>query len=291
MAAQPTLEVLAYEWSYYGVQMSARFMGDEEMEWSGRSMSMPRKAMKEMGFQTCCLLCDAVDIAGTERCRHCIANHAVVRDALPDNPVSPIDQLAVELMQMLANPHRWDHDPVHGRALRNYQVLAGEFAEIDPLTTSEEIDDLFKRQAEISKTSLIHDVGNQNQWKDGAPSLAEAREINREISPVIDSEAGLRTVPSRDIEKVDLSDRVGEDHELSDRIAATEKAGRASKRELGLGGEFTRRQELRKAWEEEVEGVSELLGEGDLTGADLGVEGGTELEEDTVDSEDDELDI
>ena len=268
-------------------------MGDEGMEWSGRSMSMPRKAMKEMGFQTCCLLCDAADIAGTERCRLCIANHAVVRDALPDNPVSPIDQLAVELMQMLANPHRWDHDPVHGAELRNYQVLAGEFAEVDPLTTSEEIDGLFKRQAEISKTSLIHDVANQSQWKDGAPSLAEAREINREISPAIDSEAGLRTVPSRDIEKVDLSDRVGEDHKLSDRIAAAEKAGRAPKREQEQveGGEFVRRQEQRKAWEEEVEGISELLGEGDSEGTDLGLGGGSEPEEETVDSEDNDLDI
>ena len=263
------------------------------MEWSGRSMSMPRKAMKEMGFQTCCLLCDAVDIAGSVRCRLCIANHAAVRDALPDNPVSPIDQLAVELMQMLANPHRWDHDPVHGAALRKYQVLAGEFAEVEPLTTSEEIGGMFKRQAEISKTSLIHDVGNQSQWKDGAPSLAEAREINREISPAIDYEAGLRTVPSRDIEKVDLSDRVGEDQELSDRIAAAEKAGKVPKREQeGVeGGEFARRQEQRKAWREEIEGVSELLEKGDLEDADLGRRDGSKLEEETVNSEEDDLDI
>lgn len=263
------------------------------MEWLGRSMSMPRKAMKEMGFQTCCLLCDAADIVGTERCRQCIATHAVVRDALPDHPVSPIDQLAVELMQMLANPHRWDHDPVHGPTLRKYQILAGEFADVAPLATSEDVADLFERQAQKSKTSVIRDVANQSQWKDIAPSPAEAREINREIAPVVDSSAGVRTVPSREIEKVDVSDRPGEDRGLSDRVAAAEKGGKApkGKREQVEVSEFARRQAQRKAWEGEVEGVSELLGKGTSPSTDSDTIRESESKDNSVDSVDDELDI
>jgi len=245
-------------------------MGGEGMEGSGPSMSIPRKAMKEMGFQTCCLLCDAADIAGTGRCRRCITTHAEIRDALPDNPTTPIDQLAVELMQMLANPHRWDHDPVHGPALRRYQVLAGEFTDVAPLATTEEVADLFERQAQKSKTSVIHDVANRSRWKDAAPSPEEAREINREIPPAADSVAGARTIPSKEIEKVDVSDRPGEDRELSDRVAAAEKGRKALKieREQIEDREFARRQAQRKAWDGEVEGVSELLGEGVSPSAD-----------------------
>jgi hypothetical protein len=256
-------------------------------------MSMPRKAMKEMGFQTCCLLCDADDIVGTERCRQCIATHAVVRDALPDNPTSPIDQLAVELMQMLANPHRWDHDLVHGPTLRKYQILAGEFADVTPLATSEEVADLFERQAQNTKTSVIRDIANQSQWKDIAPSPAEAREINREITPAVDSSAGVRTVPSRQIEKVDVSDRLGEDRGLSDRVAAAEKGGKAPKghREQVEDSEFARRQAQRIAWDGEVEGVSELLRKDTSPSTDSDTIEGSESKDSSMDSVDDELDI
>ena len=45
------------------------------------------------------------------------------------------------------------------------------------------------------------------------------------------------------------------------------------------------------AWQEEIEGVSELLEKGDLEDADLGRRDGSKLEEETVNSEEDDLDI
>ena len=35
-----------------------------------------------MGFSVCCLLCDAPDLSGTERCRNCISAHAKTREKL-----------------------------------------------------------------------------------------------------------------------------------------------------------------------------------------------------------------
>jgi hypothetical protein len=224
-------------------------------------MSMPRKAMKEMGFQTCCLLCDAADFAGSVRCKVCISNHAEVRDSLPDIPSTPIEQLAVELMQMLSTPHRWDYDEVHGPTLRHYQALAGDLAEFIPLPNSEEISDIFKRQGEKEQVSIIGDSASRSPWKGTAPSLEEAREINAGIVPLTEDNAGVRTVPSRDIAKVDRSDRRGEDVELTDRVAAAEKAAGAPKavQKSISDDEVARRKGARDAWKGAIEEVEELL--------------------------------
>ena len=38
-------------------------------------MSMPRRAMEQMGFSISCLTCDAPDVTGSSRCRSCIKAH------------------------------------------------------------------------------------------------------------------------------------------------------------------------------------------------------------------------
>ena len=45
-------------------------------------MSQPRKAMKSLGFQGCCLRCDAEDIPGLKRCNNCIEAHKKVKNIL-----------------------------------------------------------------------------------------------------------------------------------------------------------------------------------------------------------------
>ena len=226
-------------------------------------MSMPRKAMKEMGFQICCLLCDTPDIAGTGRCRKCISRHVALRDGLPDNPQSPIEQFALELMQMISNPHRLDHDEVHGKYLRQYQILASDYVDVSPLPTSEEIDGIFDRQRKKPDRSLIRDIANRNPWKDKAPSPEVARAISEDIAPVSNDSVGKRTVPSREIESVDRSDRLGEDRSLSDRVAAAEKVADLPKNERGgaIEDEIARRKGERVVWKDTIEDLEELLEE------------------------------
>ena len=55
---------------------------------TGNGMAMPRRAMKDLGFQACCLRCDAPDIVGGERCRNCIKHHTKVRDLIAKAPQS-----------------------------------------------------------------------------------------------------------------------------------------------------------------------------------------------------------
>ena len=119
-------------------------------------MSMPRQGMLKMGLQSCCLLCDSPDIAGTPRCSSCIESHAVFRkrlDELP--PENEVGQLARELLQMISSPQRWDNDDVHGPALKHIQFLAGTLAEPKPELTSEQIAAVFAKQAAKPKKSLI----------------------------------------------------------------------------------------------------------------------------------------
>jgi hypothetical protein len=66
-------------------------------------MSLPRRAMEQMGFAVCCLTCDAADVAGSERCRVCIESHARARERLTSGPASSkAERLAREFVTMLA---------------------------------------------------------------------------------------------------------------------------------------------------------------------------------------------
>ena len=90
-----------------------------------QSMSAVRRAMAEMGLAGCCAWCDAPDTPGSERCRTCIATHRSVRDRLAAGADGPIDQAARHLLSLMAEPHRHDHDPVHGPVLKEQMRRLG----------------------------------------------------------------------------------------------------------------------------------------------------------------------
>jgi len=229
-------------------------------------MSMPRKAMKELGFQACCLWCDAPDDAGAERCRPCIDHHRNVREVLASAPTDdPFYQLAKEIMAMAAAPHRYDHDEAHGPTLRNQQRLAGVLTEPEAPLVTEDIEELFAQQRGREKESLIRQIGNQNPWKDGAPSADIARVLGEEEWSgevlELDEHYGARTVPSRPIEPINRDERSGEDTALTDRVQAAAKAAPFDEdmAQIIEVAEFERRQEARKNLKSAMKEVKELI--------------------------------
>jgi ribosomal protein L40E len=228
-------------------------------------MAMPRRAMKDLGFQACCLRCDATDLAGSERCRSCISHHKGVREQIAKAPQSnELFQLARDLLAMAASPNRYDHDEVHGPSLREQQLLANSLVEAKPLPTSEDISELFAAQAKRKKTSVVQTVGNQNPWKDQLPT----EEVMTHMAESLEAEDiahGARTIPSRTIAPVDRSDRLGEDRKMVDKIEAEKAAIDAPEplKDIVESATIAQRKRDRKDWEDAQSGVSELL-DGDL---------------------------
>ena len=230
-------------------------------------MSMPRRAMKELGLQACCLRCDEADVIGSQRCKGCISHHRNVRELISAAATEDeLFQFAKELVAMAASPHRHDHDEIHGEVLLEQQRLAAALITATPLPTSEEVGDLFASQRNSEKTNIIRDVANQNPWKDAAPEVDVATQIGQEAWSDAEAEAsiahhGARTIPSKPIAKVDRSDRVGEDLELSDRIHAAADAQKAPK-ELADDVEalgFEARQRARKDLKDAISNLDEIL--------------------------------
>ena len=230
-------------------------------------MSMPRRAMKELGLQACCLRCDEADVAGSQRCKGCISHHRNVRELISASAIEDeLFQFAKELVAMAASPHSHDHDEIHGGVLLEQQRLAAALITATPLPTSEEVGDVFASQRNSEKANIIRDVANQNPWKDTAPEVDVATQIGQEAWSDAEAEAsiahhGARTIPSKPIAKVDRSDRVGEDLELSDRIHAAADAQKVPK-ELADDVEalgFEARQRARKDLKDVISNLDEIL--------------------------------
>ena len=184
-------------------------------------MSSVRRAMAEMGLAGCCAWCDAPDTPGSERCRTCIAAHRIVRDRLASGADGPVDQAARHLLSLMAEPHRHDHDPVHGPVLREQMRRLG----VSPrrkATTQADVEAAFAASRARDKGSVVKTVGNRLSE---VPEASAARELGEEMfdPQQINAEA-RRTIPSRPIDAVDRSDRLGEDPALEARIAAERKA-------------------------------------------------------------------
>ena len=230
-------------------------------------MSMPRRAMKELGLQACCLRCDEADVGGSQRCKGCISHHRNVRELIAASTAEDeLFQFAKELVAMAASPHRHDHDEIHGEALLEQQRLAAALITATPLPTSEEVGDLFASQRNNEKSNIIRDVANQNPWKDDAPEVDVATKIGQEAWSDAEAEAsiahhGARTIPSKPIAKVDRSDRLGEDLQLSDRIHAAADAQNVPE-ELADDVEaigFEARQRARKDLKDAISNLDEIL--------------------------------
>jgi hypothetical protein len=223
--------------------------------------------MKELGLQACCLRCDEADVGGSQRCKGCISHHRNVRELIAASTAEDeLFQFAKELVAMAASPHRHDHDEIHGEALLEQQRLAAALITATPLPTSEEVGDLFASQRNNEKSNIIRDVANQNPWKDDAPEVDVATKIGQEAWSDVEAEAsiahhGARTIPSKPIAKVDRSDRVGEDLQLSDRVHAAADAQNVPKElvdDVKATG-FETRQRARKDLKDAISNLDEIL--------------------------------
>ena len=216
-------------------------------------MSMPRRAMKEMGFQACCLLCDAPDKGAGARCKSCISHHRNVRDVLAKAPADDsLFQFAKEILMMAAAPHRHDHDEVHGAALIHQQRLAASLTDQKPLPSSEEIVEVFARQRVGKEMVDVDEKTNQDVEGMNAAMYIDQEQLEH---------YGSRTVPSREIKQVDRRDRIGEDTELTDRLEAATKAQSAPEEKIAEVEErtFEERQKNRQVWKKTLSDVRELL--------------------------------
>ena len=224
-------------------------------------MAMPRRAMKDLGFQACCLRCDAKDIAGSNRCKSCISHHRKVRDLIAKAPQSDeLFQLARDLLAMAANPNRYDHDEVHGPTLREQQRLANSMVEVKPLPSSEDIEQLFAKQAKRDKQSVLQSVSNQNPWKEELPPEEVLNQMADSLK-VEDMQYGSRTNPSRPITAVDRSDRLGEDRKMNDKIVAERAASEVPEvlKEVVEAATIAERERERIEWKNVQESISEML--------------------------------
>ena len=143
-------------------------------------MSLPRRAMEQMGFSVCCLMCDAPDVAGSERCKACIKGHTRARDRLTSGKArTKAQRLARELVTMLSDPFSYIDDEVHGESMQYYSEIIREHQQ-DPDKPTQRRE---RSQRLSRKTSLIREVANENRWLDKPPDegqIEEMREILRD---------------------------------------------------------------------------------------------------------------
>jgi hypothetical protein len=218
--------------------------------------------MKELGFQACCLRCDASDEVGSSRCRSCIENHRQTRELIARAPQDdPLFRFARTLSMMAASPHQYDHDAIHGSSLTEQQRLAADLVELAPMPTAKEIVETFTRQEKKIDFSPIRDIGNQNTWGKEGPSREQVAEAGKML-PYTEQPSASLTKPSKTIQPIDRSDRVGEDLELGDRLHAIEKSAEAV--DIIEKKVLEQRKQARTDWSEVVTGISGLLDVDDL---------------------------
>ena len=148
-------------------------------------MSLPRRAMEQMGFSVCCLNCDAPDVPGSDRCKACIQGHTRARDRLTSGKArTKAQRLARELVTMLADPFSHVEDDEHGKWMEVYSAMIREH-QFDP--DRDDKDQRTVHRLRLSrKKSLIRDVANQNRWSERPPDemeIDEMRELLRDGEP------------------------------------------------------------------------------------------------------------
>lgn len=127
-------------------------------------MSMPRRAMEQMGFSICCLTCDAPDVTGSSRCRACIASHTRARDRMSGQATSKADRLSRELVTMLASPAKYIDDTEHGELMLHYVTLISQHQGTVSAKTQEEVEEMFRRQRRHKKASLLDKRRRKTSW-------------------------------------------------------------------------------------------------------------------------------
>ena len=214
--------------------------------------------MKSLGFQGCCLRCDAEDVGGLERCNVCISNHTNVRNKMVSaSPDDKLFQHVKELYSMISEPHKHDYDPVHRNQLILQQELAGVLDNSTQSNQVKEVEEIFSNQREQKNKRQLQDLGNKNHWRNNTPTPELARMIGKETWESKEeknlSDYGARTIPSKIIETVDRSDRVGEDIELTDVVQA--KISGKENVDLVL----KEKKSERKKWVDVIGDISDIL--------------------------------
>lgn len=178
------------------------------------TMAQPRKAMKALGFQGCCLRCDAEDVSGLKRCKSCIDYHKLVKNMILENDDSILIQHMKDLYAMLSNPEMFDVDEVHGKELLFQQSLIAEVDFDEGYVYPEEISDLFGKSENVERR-IMEDLVNKNPWKNNPPSKDVVRLIGLETWSEDELSSleydGRITKPSKNIQPTSKEERLGED--------------------------------------------------------------------------------
>ncbi len=156
------------------------------------TVSLPRRAMEQMGFAVCCLMCDEVDIAGSSRCKACIESHTKSRERLnKGTPKTKADRLAREFINMLTNPHKYIDNSNHGESMIYYSSLINQHNGIVPPESFEDVRKRYEILRKNKPKSLISDVANQNKWLENPPNYTEREELLKLITGKIKSKHPL----------------------------------------------------------------------------------------------------
>tara|TARA_B100000925_G_scaffold255796_1_gene209313 strand:- start:71 stop:724 length:654 start_codon:yes stop_codon:yes gene_type:complete len=178
-------------------------------------MSQPRKAMKSMGFQGCCLRCDAEDVSGLKRCSSCIEFHTKVKTILVSDGDSELIMHMRDLYSMLSKPEMFDTDETHGKELIYQQSLVSNVEFDEGFVYPEDIGGLYIKQESNEQRRIMQDLIDKNPWKDKPPSKDIAKLIGSETwtdDELAKQEySGKRTIPSKEITPTNKDERIGED--------------------------------------------------------------------------------
>mgnify|MGYP001956756249 FL=1 len=185
------------------------------------------------------------------------------------SPDDPLYQFAKELLAMMVAPHRYDNDPVHGPYLEEQQLLAAAYLPKGKEQTEEDVFEVFETQKNIAKPNIIQNIANKNEWKDQPPDPKSARRIGEDAWKVdeIDVEQyhSGRTIPSRDIDPVDRSDRKGEDVEMVARTNIKAQRDHIDDEILEIieNEELHQRKSREENWDSAVSDVLDMLNDED----------------------------
>ena len=149
-----------------------------------QNMSLPRRAMEQMGFSICCLSCDAPDIAGSQRCKSCISSHVKVRDKISSGPATTkADRLSREFVTMLANPFDFIENSEHSVTMTYYKSLIDAHQGTSQPKTAKEVKERFEAQRKKKERSLIRDVASNRKR---TPETLAPEEIEELLSKISD---------------------------------------------------------------------------------------------------------
>jgi len=165
---------------------------------------------------------------------------------------------------MAASPQRYSHDETHGESLVEQQRLAAALVPGRLKPTEEDVVFSFEAQRKAPKANVLRDVGNQNPWSKSGIEANDAREMGEAtllVDGLVDASYGARTVPSKPIQSVDRSDRLGEDTALTDRVhaAANTVAQDDAAAEIFEDLAFKQRQEERKKLKSAMDDIKKLV--------------------------------